>query len=577
MDHAKCSVIYRKAPPLSDPTCNYPGFQPGTTILKKGTVYKEGHYPLPCDILFERDAAIKMRDGVVLYADIFRPVGEEKVPAILNSTPFGKAKDDTKPNGPLSKICAPDEEVPGVKKSMTSGLNSFEATDPGFWVAHGYAVINLDMRGCYMSEGDNPYLGTQDIEDNYDTIEWLAVQSWCNGCVTMTGNSWLGINQWFEGGACPPHLTCLAPWEGWFDMYRDEYMVGGIANYPGFRYNNAYSDHGQMEDVVANCLAHPLFDEYWEDKRAHPENIQVPVYATASWTSVVHCQGTLNAWRMVPTDKKWLRIHNTQEWRDTYDLKNSEDLLKFFDCYMKGIDNGWEKTPKVRLTVLDPGGKDIVEREESSFPLERQVLKELYLNPADMTLCEKAPAEASTAQYCSWNGSDMLKFRYTFQEESEIVGYINVKLWVESYGYNDMDLFVRLQKLDADGNPAYHYSVEGNTEFDCYSGPTSRQRVSLRKLDPEKSTVNEPFHPFNESQKLSPYEIVPVEIGLFPTGLLFHKGESVELQIAGHCFYTVPGGFGSLLKMGIDNNGDHIIHAGGEYDSKLIVPFIPVE
>ena len=345
-------IIYRKSPPLSDPTCNYPGFQPGTTLLRKGEVVVEGHKPLEADILFERDVAVKMRDGIVLYADIFRPNTDEKVPAILNSTPFGKAKDHSKPL--LAMKTLPDEDFPGVKKNTVSGLNSFESSDPGFFVPHGYAVVNLDMRGAYMSEGDNPYFGSQDAEDNYDTIEWLASQPWCNGKVAMSGNSWLGINQWFAGALCPPHLACLAPWEGWHDMYRDEYMVGGIPNYPGFRFNNVYSDKGMMEDVVACCLEHPLFDEYWEDKRARVSDIKVPVYATASWSSNVHCQGTIKAWRDLMVEEKWLRIHNTQEWSDTYNAAHEAELLKFFDHYMKGIDNGWEDTPKIRISVLDP-------------------------------------------------------------------------------------------------------------------------------------------------------------------------------------------------------------------------------
>lgn len=569
-------IIYRRAPGLSDPGCSYPGFAPGTTVLKKGTACRPGHAPLACDILFERDVAIPVRDGVILYADIFRPVGAEKVPAILNSTTFGKASDEKKPTM-IERKAAAGEQVPGVPKGMTSGLNSFESTDPGFFVPHGYAVINLDIRGSYRSGGDNPYFGTQEAEDDYDVIEWLAAQEWCNGAVAMTGNSWLGINQWFAAAQRPPHLACIAPWEGWYDMYRDEYMVGGIPNYPGFRFNNAYSDGGRMEDVVANCLAHPLFDDYWRDKAACPEKINVPVYATASWSSVVHCQGTLNAWRKVTGDQKWLRIHNTQEWHDTYDEKNEKDLLRFFDRYMKGVRNGWEDTPKVRLSVLDPGGEDIVERPEEDFPLARQQLQELYLDAASMCLTGTPPAQAAQACYSGWNGKDMVKFRYTFDQETEIVGYSSVRLYVESHGYNDLDLFVKLEKIGVDGRRAVHLSVPTVPDFDCYSGPTSRQRVSLRKLDEQKSTPNEPWHPFDEAQKLRPHEIVPVEIGLFPTGMRFHAGESIELQIAGWCFYDVPGGFGDLLKMGIDNNGEHVIHTGAEYASRLVLPVIPLD
>ena len=571
-------IIFRKSLPISDPSCNYNGFAPGKTILKEGTVCKPGHAPLKCDVLYDRDVAIKMRDGVTLYADIFRPADETvKVPAILNSTSFGKGKkEDANRNSGPGRLCGPEDEVPGVKKWMTSGLNSFESTDPGFFVPNGYAVVNLDIRGAYMSEGKNHYFGVKEAEDDYDVIEWLAVQPWCNGCVTMTGNSWLGIDQWFAGAECPPHLVCLAPWEGWHDMYRDEYMVGGIPNYPGFRFNNVYRDGGEMEDVIQMCLNHPLFDEYWDDKQAKPEKIRIPVYATASWTSAVHCQGTLLAWRKLGTDKKWLRIHHTQEWGDTYDPVNEADMLKFFDHYMKGIDNGWEETPKVRLSVLDNGGEDIVERIEEDFPLKRQQLKELHLDAADMTIKETAPESEASASYCGWDGKGMAKFRYTFTEESEIVGYINVKLFVESFGYNDLDLFVRAQVLDENGDVLWHYPVKDIPKFGPYSGPTSRQRVSLRAIDPEKSTVNEPYHPFNQVEKLLPGEIVPVEIGLFPTGLRFHKGQILELQIAGYPFFELPGGFGDTMKVGTDNNGTHIIHTGGQYDSKMIVPFIPV-
>ncbi|MBC5581863.1 CocE/NonD family hydrolase [Anaerofilum sp. BX8] len=576
MSVCKNEIIYRRAPGLSDPGCSYPGFAPESKVLKKGSVCRAGHAPLACDILFERDTAITVRDGTILYADIYRPVGEEKVPAILNSTTFGKSTDEKKP-AMIQQKAASGEQFPGVPKSMTSGLNSFESTDPGFFVPHGYAVVNLDIRGSYMSGGDNPYFGTQEAEDDYDVIEWLAMQEWCSGAVAMTGNSWLGINQWFAAAQRPPHLVCIAPWEGWYDMYRDEYMVGGIPNYPGFRFNNAYSEGGKMEDVVANCLAHPLLDEYWKDKAAHPEKIEIPVYATASWSSVVHCQGTLNAWRKVPTDQKWLRVHNTQEWRDTYDENNSQDLLRFFDHYMKKEENGWENTPKVRLSVLDPGGQDIVERPEKEFPLERQRLCELYLDAAAGKLCETLPEKEAEARYSGWNGKDMVKFRYTFDKETELVGYSSVRLYVESHGYNDLDLFVKLEKLGADGRRAEHISVATVPDFDRYSGPTGRQRVSLRNLDPEKSAPNEPYHTFDQVQKLRPHEIVPVEIGLFPTGLRFHKGESIELKIAGWCFYDVPGGFGNLLHMGIDNNGEHVIHTGGQFASKVVLPMIPLE
>ena len=565
-------IIYRKAYPLSDPSCQYPGFCPSSKILQKGTVCKPGHVPLETDVLFERDVAIPVRDGTILYADIFRPVGTEPVPVILNSTTFGKAKTWT-PDNP--------GETPGVAPELTSGLETFEGTDPGYFVAHGYAVVNLDIRGCYMSGGDNPYFGNQEANDDYDVIEWLGTREWSNGKVTMTGNSWLGIVQWFAGATQPPHLTCLAPWEGWSDMYRDEYMVGGIANYPGFRFNNTYTDSGLMEDTVANCAAHPLFDDFWKQKAAEIEKITVPVYATASYTSPVHCQGTLAAWRKLKGEK-WLRIHNLQEWGDT--ALRKADLLQFLDYFMLDKkDNGFADVPHVRVTVLDPGkGEDIVERIEKDFPLPQQQLKSLYLDAENMTLSDALPTAAASVAYNAIDGTSKVKFHLSFAEETEIIGYVNAVLWVESAGFNDMDLYVRMTKVDANGNPLFHYAIPSMPFFEeaVYCGPASRQRVSLRRLDPAKSTENEPYHTFDTIEKLMPGEIVPVEIGLYPTGMRFHPGEGIDLEISGAPFINLPGMPPEMqrIPMKIDsvNNGLHVIHTGVQYPSRLIIPFIPI-
>ena len=80
----RIELIFRKSTPLSDSKCRYPGFEPGSRILPKGSVHRKGALPLPCDILFERDVAVPMRDGVTIYIDIFRPPDSEKIPAIVS-------------------------------------------------------------------------------------------------------------------------------------------------------------------------------------------------------------------------------------------------------------------------------------------------------------------------------------------------------------------------------------------------------------------------------------------------------------------------------------------------------------
>ncbi len=84
----------------------------------------------------------------------------------------------------------------GVRHEHLSGLEKFEAPDPAEWCPRGYAVVNVDARGVFDSQGDIFILGTQEGRDGHDTIEWIADQSWCDGNVALVGNSWLAMTQW---------------------------------------------------------------------------------------------------------------------------------------------------------------------------------------------------------------------------------------------------------------------------------------------------------------------------------------------------------------------------------------------
>lgn len=565
--NASQPILYMKSPDMNEPGSGFNGFHPGTTVMPKGYQHTEGGMILPCDILCERDVPVKLRDGVTIYVDIFRPTTDEKVPCIINSSTFGK-------NGSYVTVDSVADNTGrndrlGIPKSRTTGLESWEATDPGFWVQYGYAICNVDIRGCCMSEGKAPYLGVQEAQDDYDVIEWLAEQPWCNGHCTMTGNSWLGVAQWHCAALQPPHLTCIAPWEGQSDMYRDEMVAGGIPNHPA-AYLFAYGDT-ETEDIAAAVRAYPLLDGYWKDKAPDIGKINMPAYVVASWTSSVHAQGTLRAWKNLGTKEKWLRIHNTQEWPDLYDPYNSQELRRFFDHYMKDINNGWENTPRIRVSVVDPGGQDTINRIEQEFPLARQELKALYLNPETMTLDNNKPAGGSLS-YCGDDWKSVVKFTMDITEETEITGYMNLVLWAEADGYDDMDISVKVSKTDAGGNYLCHDAI-----LRAYSGPDARHRTSLRRLDPEKSRLEEPYYTYDTVEKLSQGEVVYMEIGLWPTGMKFHPGEKLEVAISGFDYMLPDGAPDSKSRIGFDNKGNHIIHVGGDRASHLLVPFIPCD
>lgn len=591
-------VPLRKALPVDAPRVRYPGFNPDTLILKAGSVRREGAMPLPCDILLERDVPIRLRDGVTIYADVFRPVGDEACPALLAWSPYGKEI-----GGQML------DDVPmrsGVPLSATSGLEKFEGPDPAYWVAHGYAIVNPDKRGAYMSEGNLLYWGHEDALDGCDVIDWIASQKWSNGKVGMTGNSWLTVSQWFIAAERPEHLAAIAPWEGFCDHYRESGTRGGIPapEFPEMIAETFASAHGMLEDQPRMIVERPFMCDYWEDKAARVENIEIPAYVVASYTNSVHTHGSFAGFRRMASKEKWLRVHNTSEWFDYYTPENVEDLRRFFDHYLKGIDNGWEQTPRVRLSVLNPGGTDIVGRAEEDFPLARTQYHKLYLSAADSALLTSLPADQAVSEYQSDSARHEVTYRYRMERPTEITGYMKLHLWVSAPDHDDMDLAVRVEKLSRDGQPLPDRT--GNL-----IAATGLMRVSMRQLDEARSTEAEPYYTFTTEQKLKPGEIVPVEIEIWPMGLYFDEGEILQLTVGAYQpanaaipfgsasisvprdgFTYMPGQPVEMMTVGgnatqcadpaevvvspaTHNAGRHRIYTGGEYDSYLYVPVIP--
>lgn len=591
-------VPLRKALPVDAPRVRYPGFNPDTLILKAGSVRREGAMPLPCDILLERDVPIRLRDGVTIYADVFRPVGDEACPALLAWSPYGKEI-----GGQML------DDVPmrsGVPLSATSGLEKFEGPDPAYWVAHGYAIVNPDKRGAYMSEGNLLYWGHEDALDGCDVIDWIASQKWSNGKVGMTGNSWLTVSQWFIAAERPEHLAAIAPWEGFCDHYRESGTRGGIPapEFPEMIAETFASAHGMLEDQPRMIVERPFMCDYWEDKAARVENIEIPAYVVASYTNSVHTHGSFAGFRRMASKEKWLRVHNTSEWFDYYTPENVEDLRRFFDHYLKGIDNGWEQTPRVRLSVLNPGGTDIVGRAEEDFPLARTQYHKLYLSAADSALLTSLPADQAVSEYQSDSARHEVTYRYRMERPTEITGYMKLHLWVSAPDHDDMDLAVRVEKLSRDGQPLPDRT--GNL-----IAATGLMRVSMRQLDEARSTEAEPYYTFTTEQKLKPGEIVPVEIEIWPMGLYFDEGEILQLTVGAYqpANAAIPFGSASIsvprdgftympgqpvemmtvggnatqcadpaevvVSLATHNAGRHRIYTGGEYDSYLYVPVIP--
>src|ERR1700693_6312009 len=223
-------------------------------------------------IVVQHDVPVKMRDGVTLRADIYRPDTPGAFPVILMRTPYDKSA--TWAVSPVFKM-----------------------------VPRGYVVILQDVRGRYTSEGEwYPFKHEQ--ADGFDTVEWAAALPYSDGKVGMIGASYVGATQMLAAITSPLHLAAIAPnmtasnyHDGWtyqsgaFEQWFDENwtsqlaqntlerlikentnaLVGvptlPLANYPVFNFGQLPAD-AQLTAALApyylDWLAHPDYDDYWK-------------------------------------------------------------------------------------------------------------------------------------------------------------------------------------------------------------------------------------------------------------------------------------------------------------------------
>lgn len=585
---APCQIAQKQIDPPSIGRNGYQGFLNKTEILPKGSAPFNSR-KLPCDILVEHDVGLKVRDGATIYVDIYRPVDEsEKVPAIFSWSPFGKKLNGLK----FLEMMTPYDM--GLKPNTLSGLEKFEAIDPADFVLRGYAVINADTRGVGDSDGMCVIMGTQEGEDGYDCIEAVAAKPWCNGNVGMAGNSHLAIAQWFIGQLRPPSLKAIAPWEGCGDLFREQFVRGGI--YAGNFFDHisqvmiqGYNGMESFKEMYRRSggVANP----YWEDKRPDITKINIPTYITASFSSALHTMGSVRGFYDVDCSKKWIRFSPYQEWHDIWAVpKYTRELLSFFDKYLKGIDNDWESTPQVRMTTLRFGDQDaIVDEPISSFPPPQVQDRQLFLSDDGALDPNGSPSSTSISTYNSEDGTSHASFTYTFDKKSRLCGIPKAVLYMSCDVRDDLDVYIVIRKLDKNKKPVLALNVPWDsippnsieeipedkaTDLLLYMGPVGMLRASHREIDPSRSMhPNYPFHPHARTQPVPAGEVVKLEIGIFAMSVEYEAGESVQIQISGqspqiHSFKELKDKLGNQ-----DNKGTHKVHFGGEYPSHVFLPF----
>jgi hypothetical protein len=519
-------------------------------------------------IIIERDVAVTLRDGVRIYIDLFRPADEQPVPPLIAWGPYGKH------GHTRYTVIFPNC---GVKQDELSPLATFEAPDPAYWVPRGYAIINPDPRGTWYSQGDATFLSPQEGEDYYDLIEWAGTQPWSSGKVGLTGVSYLTSSQWLVAGTHPPHLAAINPYEGWSDTYREVVRHGGIPETAFWNYIPGRWGFGtnRIEDLAAETTERPFFDDYWASKVADLSSITVPAYVVASWSDHgMHTRGTLEGYKKIASKQKWLEVHGRKKWAYYYEPESVKRQMQFFDHILKGIQNEVSRWPKVNLEIREAYYVGQM-KPEGEWPIARTRYTRLYLDARTSALVRDAQSAEASCRYDAQGhgrGRNHAEFDFRFDEATEVIGHMKLKLWASAEAADDMDLFVGIQKLDRRGHvvPFAFW-----TQFD--DGPVALGwlRASHRELDPARSTEYQPVLAHQRELKLTQREIVPLEIEIWPSGTRFAAGETLRLVVQGTDIYKYPRPVNADRHEDSANRGHHVIHTGGKFDSHLLVPVIP--
>lgn len=342
----------------------------------------------------DRDVPVPMRDGTILYADIYRRDSSEPAPVLLVRTPYNKE----------------------------DGAHALVYIDALRTVAHGYTIVIQDVRGRFKSEGVfNPYF--QEIDDGYDSVEWCATQLWSTGSVGMYGGSYVGSVQWLAAIAQPPHLTCIVPMVTSSDLYEGWTYQGGALQW-GFMVTwvltmlaseglirkrhedpNFEDRYREMVALVDNMspgfnvlppadlplvkefapyfidwLSHESRDDFWTAISVQDRHslVRVPALNFGGWYDIFQ-GGTLRNFAGVRKEGGTPEARNGTRllmgpWHHqipTTNVIGSHDfgitssrslsplgydsdgeVLRFFDYWLKGIDDGFEKEPPVKLFVM---------------------------------------------------------------------------------------------------------------------------------------------------------------------------------------------------------------------------------
>lgn len=561
------------------------------------------------------DVQIEMDDGLVLRADIFRPRKAGRYPVLLTYGPYAKglAFQEGYPSAWQRMV----EKHPDVAKGSSNKYQNWEVVDPEKWVPHDYVCVRVDSRGCGCSPGYIDHFSPRETKDFYNCIEWAGVQPWSNGKVGLNGISYYGINQWHVASLQPPHLAAMCIWEGAADWYRDMTHHGGIlstfwANWYDMQVKTVQfgaGERGKRSPVHGELVCGPkIFSEnqlaqnrcsFGEDIRAHPldddyhkarspvwSKVKVPFLSAANWGGQgLHPRGNFEGFVRAASKQKWLEAHGIEHWTHFYTDYGREIQKRFFDHFLHGKKNGWDRAPKVLLQVRHIDRFE--ERAEQEWPLKRTKWTKFYLQP-DGALSEKQTTQTTRKSFAAM-GDGLTFLSAPMESDTEITGPSALKLVVSS-STTDADIFAILRVFSPDlKEVVFQGAIDPHT-------PVAQGwlRASHRKLDPVLSKPYRPYHTHDEQQPLKPGMPAELDIEIWPTSIVVPAGYRIGMTIRGkdYEYGGASGGKLSNFKNELKGCGPFLhddpvnrpakifggtttLHFGGARNPFVLLPIIP--
>jgi predicted acyl esterase len=556
-------------------------------------------------IAVRKDLRVPMRDGVTLAADVYAAPGDTPRPALVALSPYGK------------ELQALALTMPPQRRPSPMWDGCIEAGDIARVVGEGYAHVIGDIRGSGASDGE--HIGNYNAggvslgQDAYDLIECVAAQPWCDGNVGMIGISYYGSMQVLAAAERPPHLKAIFVSGGHFDFYETTYHGGvmwfmpraareGRGGDSGWAFTDritsrmlaTYSPEDVAErvaerladpDVAAwpnlvHVLNYPKHHEAWFDivlnevdgewyEERNPINLarglDLPVYLQIDQGRGWSVDGHIELFEALAGPKK-LVIGSYPPMQSRPWVEEHDEMFRWYEYWLKGIDNGIMDTPAVQVFV--EGTREVVTgdawppREVQYRPLYLRPRRALAAAPELMGPEAAAPDGFYQAPLTVTDKVEVLSWSTgAFEQATELMGTGAAHLFVE-IDQPDTNLILRL----------WDYAPTGKRQLVT----TGYLKASHRELDEERSTEGSPVHPHTRAVPVQPGVIEEYVVRLYPMTTTFLPGHRLVAELSNtepladdHNALLPPDAF----HLPVGRPVTHKVYRDAFHQSRLVLPF----